>query len=86
MIELSKAEMEDIWNNKPAGYLKNVKAARKGMKKFVVQIQGFERIKGPAEVFTVITKTKNDAMWQAQSLLRQKHPNVMFETYTYNII
>lgn len=86
MLELTKTEMEDIWNNKPFGHFKNVKAARKGMKKFVVQIQGYERILGASETFTIICKTRNDAMWQAQSLLRQKHPDAKYDTYSYNIL
>ena len=83
MIELTKQEMEDIWNKKPVGYLKSIKASRKGMKKFIVKIQGYERVKGPCETFTIICRTKNDAIWSAQSQLRQKHPNVPFETYSY---
>jgi hypothetical protein len=86
MIELTKQEMEDIWNSKPVNYLKSVKAARKGMKKFVVKVQGYERIPGPCETFTVISRSQSDARWQAQTLLWQKHPNVKFETYSIQFL
>lgn len=84
MIELTKIEMEDIWNNKPMNYLKSVKAARKGTKKYVVNIQGFERVLGPSETFTVYAKNREDASWKAKDLLREKHPTAKIDMFSYN--
>ena len=84
-IPITKEEMEDIWNNKPVKYLSMLKKERKGRKVFKVTIQGYEYKMHEPETFEILSKYKEDAKWTAQSMLRQKYPNIPFEGYKYKI-
>lgn len=42
MINLTKTEMEDIWQNKPYGYWEQFRKKNKGLKKYKVTIQPFK--------------------------------------------
>lgn len=85
MIAITKNQMEDIWNNKPVGYLRTFKKNQKGVKAFQVTIQGYERKLHPEETFTILSKRMDDAKWEAQNLLRNKYPELKFEGYFYTV-
>lgn len=62
----NKEEMEDIWNNKPVGFLKSALASRKGMKKFSVTIQPYKKDMYDSHNVVVIAKNREASFLQAK--------------------
>lgn len=70
---LSKAEMEDIWHNKPVGYWDRYKKTLKKQKFFSVEVQACKYVYGENETFAVKALTKYEAEETAKALYRKKH-------------
>jgi len=70
---ITKAEMEDIWHNKPVDYLKVVKQKMKGTKKYKVNLTPMTYEKGKADTFEVRAKSKIDAEIAAKNEYIKKH-------------
>lgn len=62
----TKEEMEDIWNNKPVGFLKIETSRRKGLKKFSVVIQPYVKTLYDIHCLTVNAKNREDSFYQAK--------------------
>lgn len=73
---ITKAEMEDIWHNKPVDYLKVVKQKMKGTKKYRVNLTPIKYEKGETETFEVRAKSKADAEFVAKNQYNMKHGTV----------
>jgi len=58
----TKAEIEDIWENKPVGYIKNLK----GMKRFKFTFTPFEEVRKEPESITIFAKKKNDVEYNKE--------------------
>lgn len=71
---LTKAELEDIWNNKPVGYLKN-KYLRRGKlpKKYVVEItpRQTETITHNKLVYEVSAHTQSEATTNVSTIVEK---------------
>lgn len=70
---LSKTEMEDIWHNKPVGYLKTEKARLKKYKKYICSVQPYKYDYGVHEEFVVLAVSKYDAELRATDEYKKKH-------------
>lgn len=70
---LTKAEMEDIWHNKPHGYFSSYKKKIKGFKLYRVNLRAVEYIFGPTEEFEVRGSSKLDAEITAKNEYIKKH-------------
>jgi hypothetical protein len=70
---ITKAEMEDIWHNKPVDYLKVVKQKMKGSKMYKVHLTPIKYEKGEADTFEVRAKSKVDAEIAAKNEYIKKH-------------
>jgi hypothetical protein len=70
---LSKVEMEDIWNNKPVGYLKDLMKRNKKSSLFKVAVQPYERKLHDLHEVEVRAKNRDDAIAFAQKESRSKY-------------
>ena len=70
---LTKAEMEDIWNNKPVDYLKSYKKKMKGSKMYRVKLTAINYNPGPSEEFEVRGSSKLDAEITARNEYIKKY-------------
>lgn len=61
MINLTKEEMEDIWQNKPYGYWTQFRKNNKGMKRFKVKIQPYKMDYYEVRELVVMAKNKTSA-------------------------
>lgn len=61
MINLSKEEIEDIWQNKPYGYWKQFREKHKGLKRFKVKIQPYKNDYYEVRELVVMAKNKTSA-------------------------
>lgn len=82
-MELTKAEMEDIWQNKPIGYFATLKKRLKDTKKYRLQLEPYTYNYLPKEIFEVRAKTIGDAQFEARSLYREKHKDLRPDGYIY---
>lgn len=80
MLNLSRAELEDIWNNKPYGYFTNLRKNSKNLKRFEVHAQPYKRL--DVEVFktTVYAVSASstqieDAKKDLRKQILEKNPN-----------
>jgi hypothetical protein len=73
---ITKAEMEDIWHNKPVDYLKVVKQKMKGSKMYKVNLTPIKYEKGEADTFEVRAKSKIDAEIAAKNEYIKKHGTI----------
>jgi hypothetical protein len=83
MMELTKAEMEDIWQNKPVGYFATLKKSLKGTKKYRLQLEPYTYNYLPKEIIEVRAKTICDAQMLARSEYINKHKNLRPDGYIY---
>lgn len=70
---LTKAEMEDIWRNKPVDYLKSFKKKMKGRKKYSVVVQPYTTQYHEKQAIEVIATCKSVAEWNAKDLCRKQN-------------
>lgn len=70
---LTKAEMEDIWHNKPVDYLKSYKKKMKGSKMYRVKLTAINYNYGPTEEFEVRGASKFDAEITAKNEYNKKY-------------
>jgi len=70
---LNKAEMEDIWNNKPVGYLKNMMKRNKNTSLYKVTVQPYERKLHDMHEVKIRAKNKDDATYLAQKQIRSEY-------------
>lgn len=61
MINLTKTEMEDIWQNKPYGYWTRLRKINKGKKRFKVKIQPYKMDYYEVRELVVMAKNKTSA-------------------------
>ncbi len=80
-MELTKAEMEDIWHNKPVNYLKVLKGKLKGTKKYDVTVQAYSMQKHEKVNITVISTSKSAAEWKAREEYRKMFPDLVFDGF-----
>lgn len=78
---LTKAEMEDIWLNKPVGYFANYKKNLKGTKLYKIALEPYTYAKMQREVFEVRAKSVDYAIAEAKLQLRTKYPNLAIDGY-----
>ena len=83
---LTKAEMEDIWQNKPVGYFSTFKKNFKGTKHYKIALEPYTYAKMQREVFEVRAKNVEYAVSEAKIMLRQKYPNLAVDGYFVNNI
>ena len=62
---LTKQEMEDIWNNKPIDYLKNIVKKNKNLKKYKVTFKPYSYTYHDEITATVMAKNSRDAEFAA---------------------
>ena len=72
-MSLTKAELEDIWNNKPHGYFKDYMKKVKGTKLYDVQVQPFCYEYLDQFKTTVRAKNRDQAYRLAQEEYRSKN-------------
>ena len=70
---LTKADMEDIWYNKPYGYLFSYKKKMKGTKMYRVFLTSINYNYGPREEFEVRGSSKLDAEITARNEYIKKY-------------
>lgn len=70
---LTKAEMEDIWYNKPVGYYQDLKKRLKKQKLYSCEVQTFKYVYGEKEHYAVKAESKYGAELEAKSLYRKKY-------------
>ena len=68
---LTKAEMEDIWNNKPVGYLKTMMKRNKNTSLYKVTIQPYERKLHDIHEVEIRAKNRDDAIALAQQHVKR---------------
>ena len=67
----TKAEMEDIWNNKPVDYLKTMMKRNKNTSLYKVTIQPYERKLHDIHEVEIRAKNRDDAIFLAQQHVRK---------------
>ena len=70
---MTREEMEDIWENKPYGYFKNIVKTRKKLNKYKVRIRPYAYIWYDAEDLEVLAKNINDSYDEAKKIIREKY-------------
>lgn len=78
---LTKAEMEDIWYNKPYGHFANVKQKFKGTKIYRIALEPYTYAKMQREVIEVRAKNVEWATAEAKLRYREKYPNLAVDGY-----
>jgi len=68
---LNKAEMEDIWNNKPVDYLKTMMKRNKNTSLYKVTVQPYERKLHDTHTVEVRAKNRDDALALAQQHVKK---------------
>lgn len=66
---MTKEEMEDIWENKPYGYLKQ----RKKLNKYKVKLRPYAYIWYDAEELDILAKNIDDSYYEAKNIIREKY-------------
>jgi hypothetical protein len=69
---LSKAEMEDIWYNKPVGYLQTLKKKLAKSKKYKVTLEPYTKIRHKCVTVEIISTSRELAAEQAKRDLTEK--------------
>lgn len=82
---LSKEEMEDIWNNKPIGYLKGQMSRLKKLKKYSCNVVPYKEVYGEKEIFLVKAETTYAAELSAIELYKAKYPSSEWENFKVNM-
>jgi hypothetical protein len=86
-MHLSKAEMEDIWYNKPVGHLKMLKAKLKNQKKYEVVLQPYNYVYHDKQTFEVIAKSSVYASADAKYLANQQNKGARYEGFViYSVV
>jgi len=67
----TKAEMEDIWNNKPVDYLKTMMKRNKNTSLYKVTIQPYERKLHDIHEVEIRAKNRDDAIALAQQHVKR---------------
>ena len=80
-MHLSKAEMEDIWYNKPHGHFKVIRGKMKGQKKYKVTVQAYAMQKHEQIAIEVISTSKSAAEWKAREEYKKKYPNIKIDGF-----
>lgn len=70
---LTKAEMEDIWYNKPYGYIVSLEKKLKGSKMYRVKLTAINYTPGPSEELEVRGSSKLDAEITAKNEYIKKY-------------
>jgi hypothetical protein len=73
-MELSKAEMEDIWRNKPIGYFASYKKSLKGKKRYKIKVSPFTRNYLPVETYEILARNLDEAQSEALSKWYTNYP------------
>jgi hypothetical protein len=81
MINLTKAEMEDVWNNKPYGYWTHLRKNNKGMKRFKVKIQPYKTDYYEVRELVVIAKNKESAFDEAKFQIYDEYKSTGLDGY-----
>lgn len=66
MLNLTKEEMEDIWQNKPYGYWTQLRKINKGKKRYKVKIQPYKNDYYEVRELIVMAKNKASAFDEAK--------------------
>lgn len=65
-MDLTKAEMEDIWYNKPYGHFASLKKSLKGTKQYTIKVTPIQYNVLPSETFTVRARNVDEAQMNAR--------------------
>jgi hypothetical protein len=71
-MNISRSEMEDIWNNKPYGYLKTLKKKFKGKKKYKVKLQPYAYKFYETYEVEVMARNISDSYAEARLVVMEK--------------
>lgn len=82
---LTKAEMEDIWKNKPIGYLKNEISKLKKLKYYSCDVMPYKQVYGVKETFIVRADTMYTAELYAIEFYKAKYPPDEWKDYKVNV-
>lgn len=86
-MHLTKAEMEDIWLNKPAGYFASIKKTIKSRKVFVVTLQPYKTMYSEKVAIEVTASTKSSAEWTAkQEYAKKCGPEDYTSTIVHSVV
>ena len=66
-MNLTKTEMEDIWNTKPVGYLADLRKRNKNTKLYKVKLQPYTRILYDIHEVTIRARDRDNASLLARS-------------------
>lgn len=80
-MELTKAEMEDIWQNKPVNYLKLLKGRMKGQKLYSVDVQAYSMNKHERVSIKVASTSKSLAEWKARDEYKKMYPDIKIDGF-----
>lgn len=72
-MNLTKAEMEDIWHNKPVGYWGSYKKKLKKLKKYDCHVQAFKWVDSGQETYVIQAESKYYAEIDALKQFKNKH-------------
>lgn len=75
-MELSKAEMEDIWSNKPVGYLSSIKKSLKGTRMYKIKVTPFSYNNLVSDTFTIRARNIDEAQMNARQEWYTKYSEV----------
>lgn len=78
---LTKAEMEDIWHNKPFGYFASIKKNLKNTSIYKISLEPYTYAKMQREVFEVRARNTDEAVREAKAKFMIKYPNVAVDGY-----
>lgn len=76
---LTKAEMEDIWHNKPFGHFNHIKKSLKNTKLYKVNVKPYIYNYLPNEVFEVRAYDVENANFIARYMWKEKYNDIQPE-------
>lgn len=80
---ISRSEMEDIWNNKPYGYLKVLKKKLKNKKKYRVKLQPYSYNFHDTYEIEVMAKDSADSYVEAKNIVIEKLKDKKIDGWRY---
>ena len=82
---LTKEEMEDIWNNRPIGYLKSRMSEIKKLKNYVCEVKPYKWIYGTKDNFAVRSINQSTAEFAAIEMYKTKYPSEEWVDFKVNV-
>lgn len=86
---LTKAELEDIWHNKPHGHIKTINKKLKKSKRYSVSLRPITYKFHDVYVAEVFSSSMNEAYDQAKKKFQEENPEIVVNAWNimgYNIV